>query len=108
MLYCDIYIDGEAVWFGVPCVSYVDLASSEYLGFSGHLFFVDALHGSLELATNPEFSLLGTRYFLMFFPQGGSPNYEVPLDAVPSQTVNVILDGQNCTISIYDRAVDDV
>ena len=27
----------------------------------------------------------------------------IPLSAVPAQTLNVVLDGQNCTISIYWR-----
>lgn len=31
---------------------------------------------------------------------------EIPLTAVPSQTLQIVLDGQNCTLALYQRGAD--
>jgi hypothetical protein len=64
----------------------------------GELFFADS-QGNKD----PEWTGLADRYQLFFFPSDGTPPSEIPLQAEPSQNVNVILEGQNCTLSFLTR-----
>lgn len=98
MLYCDLAVDSTPIWYGVLCLDRTLIKSRMYLGFIGELFFADS-----QGLQDPEWSELGSRYKLLFFPADGSPATEIPLDAEPNQITNVILQDQNCTISLYER-----
>ena len=89
--------------YGVPCKNGVAVKSSGYIPFSGNLMMVDTQ--GLE---DPTFELLGSRFQLVFVsdiapPTSSSYVQTIPLDAVPSQSLKVTLDLQNCTISIYEK-----
>jgi hypothetical protein len=99
MLYCDLAIDSTPIWYGVRCLDMTLIKSRVYIPFSGELFFYDEIGGS-----DPEWSLLGTRYKLAYSTAQGIAQ-EIPLDAVPSQTINVVLDGQNCSLTFYEKVL---
>ena len=99
MLYCDLAIDGNLLWAGVPCLNCVKLDSYPHLGFVGHLAFDDA-QGSQD----PDYTGLGPGgRFRLLYAQQGQDALQVPLRAIPSQQIDIALGGQNCTISIYQR-----
>lgn len=100
MLFCDLAIDGATVWSGVPCLNGVDLSTGKHLGFSGDLVFLDTM-GSLD----PYYSELDGRFALLYFPAAGSPASRVPLQPLPSQQLSIILGGQNCVLSVYEKDV---
>ena len=97
MLYCDLLVDSVVIWSGVVCMNLVNIVSAAYLAFSGDLMFFDTQGNS-----DPTFDGLGDRYHLMYTAPGADP-LQIPLDAVPSQRFDVALNGQNCTIAIYER-----
>lgn len=96
-LYCDLAIDGQILWTGVVCLNCRLIDSYPYLGFVGHLAFDDGLG-----LTDPLYPGIGPggRYSLLYY-QAGQPPLQVPLQAIPSQQLDITLGGQNCTISIY-------
>jgi hypothetical protein len=103
MVYCSLSLGETIIWSSVPCKTGVNIKTSPYIPFSGNLVFLDTL-GS----TDPVYTLLGTRYQLVFLSDiavPGDPTYMqvIPLDAVANQTLKVTLDLQNCTISIFER-----
>ena len=97
MIYCDLTIDGTTIWTGVPCMNGVHLKSYPYLPFVGDLLFTD-----LQGANDPTWDGLGSRYILLYF-QDAQDNQMVPLQAIPSQQLDVSLGGQNCTLAFYVR-----
>lgn len=100
MLFCDIMVNGTPLWYGVPCLNGVDINSASYLGFVGHLAFED-----MQGVSDPSYTGLGSRFVLIYFVDGTTPNVQVPLQAVPSQQQNIILNNQNCVLSIYEKDV---
>lgn len=100
MLYCDLAINNVPIWSGVPCLFVVNLKSFPYIPFTGDLAFIDTAGYD-----DPTYEGLGGRYQLIFFPTDGTPNVVVPLQNIPNQSVTVVLQGQNCTIHIYDQTV---
>lgn len=100
MLFCDLSINGIDIWDGVPCLTGVDIVTGPYLGFLGHLIFLDMMGG-----TDPVYTSLSSRYALIYTPVDGSANVVVPLQDIPSQQLSIILGGQNCVLSFYDRDV---
>lgn len=98
MIYCDLSVDSTVVWAGVRCLDRVDIKSQPYIPFLGSLFFIDT-HGD----TDPEWQGLGGRYALAYTPPDGSASLEVPMQPEPSQTLNIVLYGQNCTFAFYFR-----
>lgn len=98
MLYCDLILNGAVAWTGVPCLLGVPLDSRPYMRFKGRLLFVD-----MSGVSDPTYDLLGTRYLLVYVPADGSDNQVVPLQANASQQLYVVLGGQNCVLSVYER-----
>ena len=104
MIYCDLSINDIVIWSGVPCLNGVSIKSSSYIPFSGNLIFFDNQKNS-----DPTYDQLGTRYLLTFISATADPATStsfmqfVPLQPIPSQVVHVVLDGQNCTLSIYEK-----
>ena len=98
MLYCDLVLNGVQAWSGVPCLLGAPINSRAYLGFVGDLLFVDT-----QGVSDPDYTGLGTRYFLIYVPTDGSANTVVPLTMEPSQQVSVTLGLQDCLLSFYDR-----
>ena len=98
MLYCDLVLNGVQAWSGVPCLLGTPINSRAYLGFIGDLLFVDT-----QGVSDPDYTGLGTRYFLIYVPTDGSANTVVPLTMEPSQQVSVTLGLQDCLLSFYDR-----
>jgi len=98
-LYCDLAIDGTTLWTGVVCLNNTIIDSYPYLGFVGHLGFTD-----YQGATDPLYPGLGPggRYALLYY-QAGQDALQVPLQAIPAQQLDVVLGGQNCSISIYQK-----
>jgi hypothetical protein len=103
MIYCDLSVDGTIIWTGVPCLNKVSINTHAYLGFSGELFFYDGF-GELD----PEYAEFGARYFLVYAPDDTSDVFNIPLQAISAQTLNVVLGGQNCTLSIYYKDAPDL
>ena len=107
MLYCDLSIDGTAIFTGVACLNLVPLNARTYIGLAGNLGFLDT-----QGTSDPTWDGLGTRYVLCYQDSGIDADGDVepsdvsiiPLDAVPSQSLTVTLDGFNCALSVYERA----
>ena len=99
MIYCDASVDDTVIWSGIPCLNGVVINHSTYLGFVGSLFFVDSM-GNLD----PYYTGFVDRFILFYLPQDAPPPEQVPLQAVPSQVLTVVLGGQNCTLSFYEKA----
>jgi hypothetical protein len=99
MLYCDLAIDDEQIWVGVPCMHKVFLNSYRYLKFLGDLVFLDVLGN-----TDPTYDLLTTRYVLFYVAVVGPDVVIVPLQDEPSQTFTTVLGGQNCRFRFYEKA----
>lgn len=97
MLYCDLKIDGNYVWAGIPCKTDTFLKESNYIPFSGDLIFVNWVDSS-----DPDYTGLESKYSLMYHLDG--VDMGIPLQAIPSQELNIILDSQNCTLKIYEKA----
>ena len=102
MLYCDLTIDSAVIWTGVPCLNCVAVNSYPYLNFFGYLFFVDT-----QGITDPSYLGLNDRFVLFYAGDTSDSIVVVPLQATPAQTLNVILGGQNCTLSFYDKSTPD-
>lgn len=102
MIFCDLKIDSQVVWTGVPCLSWTPLkGASSYLPFVGDLVICD-----LEGSSQATYEQLGTRYVLTYISETGAENLEIPTVATPSQTMTVTLGGQNCTITLYDKLTE--
>lgn len=97
MLYCDLDLNNVAAWRGMPLLLGVAPNVSRYQGFKGDLIFVAeaGVHG------DPTWEGLGTSFFLLFFPPDGSKPQQIPLQATPTQQMNLVLAGQNVTLSVY-------
>lgn len=100
MLFCDLSINEVLIWSGVECLNGVDISTGKHLGFTGDLLFMDTMG-----ETDPTYTGLADRYTLLYIPTDGSGNVAVPLQAIPSQQLNVILGNQNCTLSFYEKDV---
>ena len=98
MIYCDLTMNGSAVWIGKPCLTNVGLCHYAYVGFAGQLLFIDT-QGSAD----PQYSGLGTRWQLVYYATGPDAVI-VPLQSVPSQQFDVTLGSQYCTVSIYESS----
>ncbi len=98
MLYCDLVLNGVQAWSGVPCLLGTPINSRAYLGFIGDLLFIDT-----QGTSDPDYTGLGTRYFLVYVPVDGSSNTVVPLTMEPAQQVSITLGLQDCLLSFYDR-----
>lgn len=99
MLYCDMSIDGTILWSGVQCLNKVTLNPMPYNGFAGTLYFNDTAGSN-----DPDYTGLTDRYQLVYLPGTDlSAAQQVPLQAIPNQTVSVALGTQNCTINVYTR-----
>ena len=104
MLYCDLILNGVTAWVGVPCLNSVRINSQPYIGFIGDLLFID-----LTGLDDPTWDGLADRYCLLYFPADGSSTVQIPLQALPSQQVALVLGSQNCVFSFYyqpDYAAD--
>ena len=100
MLYCDLSINGVAIWYGSPCLSFVPINGYLYENFQGLLQFVDT-QTPLE---DPDYTQIGPggRFQLIWTdPQGN--NNQVPTQAIPAQQFDIDLGGQNCTLSFYTK-----
>lgn len=60
-LYLDLFINDVSILTGRICRDRVYLVASAYLGFTGDLIFADTNGDS-----DPEYSGIGTRYFLFY------------------------------------------
>lgn len=98
MLFCDLLVSNVPVWNTVPCLNCVPINSRPYLAFAGDLVFFDT-----QSSNDPDYTGLGGQFALLYFPADGSSAQQVPLQAVPAQQLDVILGGQNCTLSFYTR-----
>jgi hypothetical protein len=97
MLYCDLAIDNNPIFYGQPCKNAWAVKPSSYFGFVGNLTFLD-----MQGSSDPFYSGLGSRFVLCYLPSVGD-DVIVPLDSIPSQQFDIVLGGQNVTLSIYDR-----
>lgn len=60
-LYCDLYVSDALVIGGVVCQNFNPIKRSNYLGFSGDLYFVDT-----QGSDDPISPGLGTRFVLTY------------------------------------------
>lgn len=97
MLYCDLTLDSTVLWTGVPCMYALPIKSAMYIPFIGNLVFIDT-----EGASDPTYDGLMSRYYLFYYDASDVPASIVPLQAVPSQELAIVLGGQNCVLSIYE------
>ena len=96
-LYCDLSVNGVTVYTGQVCLNLTPICNYTYLGFQGWLCFYDS-----QGAGDPGSPGLGTRFILLYTsPTGGQ--FQVPLQDVYSQQLTVILNNQNCTLSLYQK-----
>lgn len=100
MLFCDLSINNVTIWTGVPCLNGVDISTGKHLGFVGDLLFMDTMG-----ETDPDYTGLADRYSLLYIPTDGSGNQQIPLQAIPSQQLSIILGGQNCILSFYTKDI---
>jgi len=64
-LYLNLFVDDTAVVSGVVCHDRLDLVAVDTLAFRGMLYFADVQGNS-----DPQYEGLGTRYCLVFVPEG--------------------------------------
>lgn len=102
MLYNDLTVNGVVKWTGVPCLNGVDLNSFEYLDFIGSLIFIDTMG-----KTDPNYLGLADRYVLLYIVDG-QENQQIPLQAIPSQQLAIVLNEQNCVMAFYDKDASDI
>ena len=98
MLYCDLKIDDVLCWSGVPCLVWTNLQPEDYLGFSGIMFFNDS-----QGSAHPTYLDLGGRFTLNYLPASAALPMVIPLQAIPSQEFSIVLDGQNCIMTFYEK-----
>ena len=97
MLYCDLTVGGAVIYTGQVCVNLTPIGNYPYLGFLGGLCFYDS-----QGAKDPASPGLNSRYILIYIsPTGGQ--FQVPIQDVYSQEFNIVLNNQNCTLSLYQR-----
>jgi hypothetical protein len=60
-LYMDLFVDDNPIIQGAICLFDTYIVRQAYLGFIGDLFFIDTQGND-----NPEYSGLGTRFFLFY------------------------------------------
>lgn len=60
-LFIDVYVNDAVIVAGVLCLNLNRIVRSVYLGFIGDLAFVDAAGNA-----DPDYALLGSRYFLAY------------------------------------------
>lgn len=94
MLYCSLISDGIKRWDSAPCLNGVNINSFEYLGFIGDLVFLDT-----EGNDDPDYSQLSSRFVLLYIIEG-EDNVRIPLQDLPYQEQSIILNGQNCVITL--------
>lgn len=97
MLYCDLTLNGELAWSGVPCLNGVAINSLPYVGFEGQLVFIDTMGYE-----NPNYTGLSDRFILLYIVDG-QDNQQVPLQDLPSQQTVIVLNEQNCVLAFYER-----
>lgn len=100
ILYCDLSIDGAAIWTGMPCQNLRSIGNYIDLPFIGELYFQDT-----QSDTDPQWAGLNGQYMLLY-AQAGQPTLQVPLQAIAAQQFDVTLGGQNCTLSFYTLTVN--
>lgn len=101
MMFSDLLIGETVLWTGVPCLNTVPLDSFSYLGFKGHLLFSDMMG-----TDDPNYLEFGDRFILLYMDGTPENNVQVPLEQTPNQKLNIILGGQNCTLSIYYKEIN--
>ena len=67
-LYMDVFLDNEAIIRGVICEDRNRIIRDLYLGFAGDFFFMD-----MEGVTDPQYTGLNSRYFLVYVPADELP-----------------------------------
>jgi len=77
------------------------LKSSPYIALSGNLVFYD-----MQGTSNPEYTELGSRYLLFYYPEGVGTAQVIPVAAEPAQQFNVVLENQNCSITLYQKPTE--
>jgi hypothetical protein len=97
MLYCDLTLDSTVLWTGVRCMYATPIKSANYINFIGNLVFID-----VSGTNDPTYDGLMSRYFLVYLDANGIYQSIVPLQPVPSQKFAIVINGQNCVISIYE------
>lgn len=101
MMFSDLLIGETVLWTGVPCLNTVPLDSFSYLGFRGHLLFSDMMG-----TDDPNYLEFGDRFILLYMDGTPENNVQVPLEQTPNQKLNIVLGGQNCTLSIYYKEIN--
>jgi hypothetical protein len=96
MLYMDLNANNTQLFQGQECPGQTLIRDDSYLGLSGALMFVDTLG-----MQDPSWDGLNDRHLLVYL-SSGAPQV-IPIQAAPVQNLSVVLDGQNCTIGIYDQ-----
>lgn len=71
-IYIDVSLNDALVIGGVICQNKNRIIRSKYLGYIGDLAFFDT-----QGDTDPEFSGIGTRYFLGYFDEGEIATAEI-------------------------------
>lgn len=100
MIYCDLTLNGAVVWSGRACLNGVSLRSQRYQPpLNGQLMFLDT-----QGASDPTWDGLGTRYQLLWLPDSTDLGASVPLQALPSQQLDVTLGVLTYTISVYENS----
>jgi hypothetical protein len=95
MLYMDLTANGTVVFTGMVCLNTILIGNYGYLPFVGALFFYDT-----QGQEDPSSPGLNSRYQLIYYsPDTGLTQVQI-LDE-PSQQFDVLLDTQQCTISLY-------
>jgi len=103
VLFFDLDLNNAPSVRGVPCLLGVPLQQAPYQGFVGTLAFVS----EPGVEGDPTWEQLGSGFQLLYFPADGSATQQVPLQATPAQLLSVVLGGQNCTVSVYERDISD-
>ena len=101
MLYMDLAKNDVQLFTGEACFGQKFVCYKEYLGVGGGFIFLDT-----QGMTDPAWSELNSRYILLFFSStAGVPALQIPLQAVPVQSLSIVLNGENYTIGLYDQLI---
>ena len=101
MQFMDLTVNGATMFTGQPCFNLKAIGAESYQPYSGSFFFTDT-----QGDQDPAFDGLNDRYLLIFESGIDGSNSQIPLQAVPSQSLTLVADSQNIAINLYEEVID--
>jgi hypothetical protein len=100
MQYMDLTVNGTVIFQGQISLNLIYVGGQLYQPYEGAFFFYDT-----QGNTEPDYTGYGTRYLLIYRHADGATASQIPVQAVPSQSLTTILDNQNIAINLYEQVL---